>query len=166
LDLVKDGVITEANLAYCDVDGFVDDFMAFCLEGEHELLLTSFLGLMRFLGVEVSYKKLVSDAAAYHVKMMLGFCMDLKRGIGYLDIKWKLRFIKQLEDAISADRVSVHELHPQSNGGFKTAKTFWFFWGFFGLFLDFFVKEGSFFGFFLDFFVKEGSFFGLFWTFL
>jgi hypothetical protein len=65
---------------------------------------------MRFLGVEVSYKKLVSDAAAYHVKTMLGFCMDLKRGIGYLDIKWKLRYIKQLEDAISADRLSVHDL--------------------------------------------------------
>ena len=110
LDLLKDGVITETNLAYCDMDGFVDDFMAFCLEGEHEFLLTSFLGLMRFLGIKVSYKKLVSDAASFHVKVMLGFCMDLKRGIGYLDLKWKLRFIQQLEEVLSAARVSVHDL--------------------------------------------------------
>jgi hypothetical protein len=31
LDLIRDGVITETNFAYCDMDGFVDDFMAFCL---------------------------------------------------------------------------------------------------------------------------------------
>jgi hypothetical protein len=36
------GVTAEANLAYCDVDGFVDDFMVFCLEGEHEFLLGFF----------------------------------------------------------------------------------------------------------------------------
>jgi hypothetical protein len=111
LDLIRDGIITEANLAYFDMDGFVDDFMAFCqLAGEHEFLLTSFLGLMCFLGIKVSYKKLVSDAASFHVKIMLGFCMDLKRGIGYLDLKWKLRFIEQLEEAISAARVSIHDL--------------------------------------------------------
>jgi hypothetical protein len=92
------------------MDGFVSDFMAFCLEGEHEFLLTSLLGLMRFLGIKVSYKKLVSDAASFHVKIMLGFCMDLKRGIGYLDLKWKLRFVEHLEEAISTTKVSVHGL--------------------------------------------------------
>jgi hypothetical protein len=110
LDLVKAGIITETNLAYCNADGFVDDVMAFILEGEEEYLLGAFLGLMRFLGVKISLKKLKADASAFHVKVMLGFVMDLKRGIGYLDLGWKNRFLLQLDETAGAPHVTLHDL--------------------------------------------------------
>jgi hypothetical protein len=82
------------NLAYCGVAGFVDDFMAFCLEGEARAPA----GFFPWPHALSRRRGLVQEIGQWRCRLPRKdhacFCMDLKRGIGYLDIKWKLHYIK------------------------------------------------------------------------
>jgi hypothetical protein len=110
LDFLKARKIEKTNLSYGDMDGFVDDFMAAVLKGEDEQLLCSFLALMRYLGLEVSLKKLAIEARPYHIKTLLGFRVDTQKMIGYLEDAWRKQFMKELIAVQASDNVSVHDL--------------------------------------------------------
>ena len=49
LELLDQGVISETNLSYADLEGFIDDFMGLALAGEDWELLASLLG--RVVGI-------------------------------------------------------------------------------------------------------------------
>ena len=110
LDMLEAGEIEVTNLSYADMDGFVDDFMAAVLKGEDEAMLIAFLGLMRYLGLDVSLKKLAEEARPYHIKTLLGFRVDTQKMIGYLEDAWRKLFIKELAAIQTNDNISVHDL--------------------------------------------------------
>jgi len=110
LDMLEAGEIEVTNLSYADMDGFVDDFMAAVLKGEDEAMLVSFLGLMRYLKLDVSLKKLALEARPYHIKTLLGFRVDTKKMIGYLEDAWRELFIAELKAIQTKDNISVHDL--------------------------------------------------------
>ena len=108
LELVEQNIISETNLSYADIEGFIDDFMGMALEGEDWELLASLLGLMDLLGIK--YAKAKTEAPHYK-KVMLGFVLDMKRRIAYLEPEWRLRFIAEMESTLASDKpVSVNTI--------------------------------------------------------
>jgi hypothetical protein len=67
LELLEGGIISETNLAYADLEGFIDDFMGLALAGEDWELLASLLGLMDLMGIKYSKKK---TEAPHYKKVM------------------------------------------------------------------------------------------------
>jgi hypothetical protein len=57
VELMEAGLISETNLAYADMCGFIGDFMGIALAGEDWELLASLLALMDLMGVSYSKKK-------------------------------------------------------------------------------------------------------------
>ena len=99
LELLESGVISETNLAYADLEGFIDDFMGLALAGEDWELLASLLGLMDLMGIKYSKKK---TEAPHYKKVMLGFVLDMKRRIAYLEPEWRRRFIAELQIEVNS----------------------------------------------------------------
>jgi hypothetical protein len=110
LDMLEAGQIASTNLSYADMDGFVDDFMAAVLLGEDQALLVAFLGLMRYLKLDVSLKKLALEARPHFIKTLLGFKVDTQRMIGYLEDDWRKLFITELAAIQTNDDITVHDL--------------------------------------------------------
>ena len=113
LELVEQKVISETNLSYADIDGFIDDFMGMALEGEDWELLASLLALMDLLGIK--YAKAKTEAPHYK-KVMLGFILDMKRRIAYLEPEWRNRFIVEIENTLDdTNPIGLHTV--QTLGG-------------------------------------------------
>jgi hypothetical protein len=105
LELMAQNIISETNLAYADIDGFIDDFMGIALAGEDWDLLASLLGLMDLLGIKYAKNK---TEAPHYKKVMLGFILDMKRRIAYLEPVWRQRFIEEIDKCLaSSDPISI-----------------------------------------------------------
>ena len=102
LELLESGVISETNLAYADLEGFIDDFMGMALLGEEWELLASLLGLMDLLGIKYAKKK---TEAPHYKKVMLGFILDMKNRIAYLDPAWRRRFIAEMQEEVNSTQM-------------------------------------------------------------
>ena len=84
--------------------------MAAVLLGEDQALLVAFLGLMRYLKLDVSLKKLALEARPHFIKTLLGFKVDTQRMIGYLEDDWRKLFITELAAIQTNDDITVHDL--------------------------------------------------------
>ena len=100
VELLEQKVISETNLSYADIEGFIDDFMGMALKGEDWELLASLLALMDLLGIKYSKAK---TEAPHYKKIMLGFVLDMKRRIAYLEPQWRDRFIEEIESIVESD---------------------------------------------------------------
>jgi hypothetical protein len=105
LEMMEKGLIKSVNLAFADVDGFIDDFMGMVLATDDIDMLAKLLALMELLGVDYSKKK---TELPHHRRVLLGFMVDTKLQIAYLVPAWRLAYIELLRETLAAKDCSLN----------------------------------------------------------